>query len=48
MKVLIDMNLSPDWLAAFAASEIESLHWSNIGDPRAEDSEIIEYARDNN
>lgn len=47
MKVLIDMNLSPDWSAAFAASQIESVHWSEIGDPRAEDNEIIEYARKN-
>ena len=34
-------------MAAFSASAIESVHWSRIGDPRAEDSEIIEYARNN-
>ncbi len=47
MKILIDMNLSPDWTAAFAAAEIESIHWSTVGDPRAEDTEIVEYARTN-
>lgn len=47
MKFLIDMNLSPDWVAAFAAEGIEAVHWSAIGDPRAEDIEIIEYARSN-
>lgn len=47
MKILIDMNLSPDWTAAFAAAEIESIHWSTVGDPRAEDIEIVEYARTN-
>lgn len=47
MKVLIDMNLSPDWVAAFAAENIESVHWSTVGDPRAKDVEIIEYARSN-
>lgn len=47
MKILIDMNLSPDWTAAFAATEIESIHWSTVGDPRAEDIEIVEYARTN-
>ena len=41
------MNLSPDWVAAFATAGIESVHWSTIGDPRAEDTEIIEYARSN-
>lgn len=47
MKILIDMNLSPDWTAAFAAENIESVHWSAVGDPRAEDAEIMEYARAN-
>ena len=47
MKILIDMNLSPDWVAAFAAENIESVHWSTVGDPRAEDTEIMEYARAN-
>ncbi len=48
MKILIDMNLSPDWVAAFAANDIESVHWSTVGDPRAEDDEIMAYARANN
>jgi predicted nuclease of predicted toxin-antitoxin system len=47
MKILIDMNLSPDWVAALAAHNIESVHWSTVGDPRAEDTEIMEYARAN-
>ena len=47
MKILIDMNLSPDWTAAFAAENIESVHWSTIGEPRAEDTEIMDYARMN-
>ena len=47
MKILIDMNLSPDWVAAFAAESIESVHWSTVGDPRAEDTEIMGYARAN-
>lgn len=47
MKILIDMNLSPDWVAAFTAENIESVHWQTIGDPRAEDTEIMEYARAN-
>lgn len=45
MKILIDMNLSPDWVTAFAAKNIDSVHWSTIGNPRAEDTEIMEYAR---
>ncbi len=47
MKILIDMNLSPDWTAVFAVADIESVHWSTVGTPRAGDIEIIEYARAN-
>ena len=47
MKILIDMNLSPEWVKAFAASEIESVHWSTVGDPAAKDSTIMAYAQDN-
>jgi predicted nuclease of predicted toxin-antitoxin system len=46
MKILIDMNLSPDWVARFAASDIESVHWSTVGLPNAKDSEIMEFARE--
>jgi len=45
MRILIDMNLSPDWTAAFAAQGIEAVHWSSVGDPRAEDTEIMAYAQ---
>ena len=48
MKVLIDMNLSPDWAAAFAGHGIKSVHWSSVGDPRAEDEEIMAFARSGN
>jgi predicted nuclease of predicted toxin-antitoxin system len=47
MRILIDMNLSPDWVEAFAAENIESVHWSTVGDPRAEDEQIMQYARTN-
>jgi predicted nuclease of predicted toxin-antitoxin system len=47
MKILVDMNLSPDWVTAFAVQNIKSIHWSNVGDPKAQDREIIQYARTN-
>jgi predicted nuclease of predicted toxin-antitoxin system len=47
MKILIDMNLSPDWVAALAAENIESVHWSTVGDPRAEDTALMQWARTN-
>ena len=47
MKILIDMNLSPDWVKAFADENIEAVHWSTIGDLKAKDETIVEYARAN-
>ena len=47
MKILIDMNLSPDWTAVLEAENIEAAHWSGIGKPDALDEEIIRYAREN-
>jgi predicted nuclease of predicted toxin-antitoxin system len=36
MKILIDMNLSPDWVNYFAASGIEATHWSRVGSTQAQ------------
>lgn len=47
MKILIDMNLSPDWTAQLEAENIEAVHWSSIGKPNAPDEEIMTYAREN-
>jgi predicted nuclease of predicted toxin-antitoxin system len=47
MKILVDMNLSPEWTSVFAAQGWEAVHWSQIGDPRAPDRIIIEWARAN-
>ena len=46
MKLLVDMNLSPEWVATLQSEGIESVHWSEVGDPRAKDSEILRYARE--
>jgi predicted nuclease of predicted toxin-antitoxin system len=44
MKILIDMNLSPNWTPVFDAAGIESIHWSNVGKHDAPDNEIMKYA----
>jgi predicted nuclease of predicted toxin-antitoxin system len=48
MKILIDMNLSPSWVEFFQSSGIDSVHWSAIGEPNAEDIEIMQFAKINN
>ncbi|MDJ0673802.1 MAG: DUF5615 family PIN-like protein [Calothrix sp. MO_167.B42] len=41
MKILIDMNLSPDWVGVFERYNIEAIHWSTIGEPSAKDTVIM-------
>ena len=47
MKLLIDMNLSPLWVEFLAGAGFESTHWSQIGEPSAPDTEILDYASEN-
>lgn len=47
MKILLDMNLSPEWEDYFNRNNIEAIHWSKLGNPKARDSEIFKYAREN-
>lgn len=42
MKILIDMNLSPAWVDVLNQAGHEAIHWSNVGDPRAPDAQILE------
>jgi predicted nuclease of predicted toxin-antitoxin system len=45
VNILIDMNLSPEWTAVFTQAGWQSVHWSTVGDPRATDRVIMEFAR---
>lgn len=45
MKLLIDMNLSPEWVAVLQRHGFQSVHWSTVGNPRAPDAEILAWAR---
>jgi len=47
MKLLIDMNLSPNWVEVFKRHNWEALHWYSVGDPRATDRAIMDWARVN-
>lgn len=47
MKILIDLNLSPEWVEVLERYGWKAVHWSTIGDPRAEDSVLMDLARAN-
>jgi predicted nuclease of predicted toxin-antitoxin system len=41
MKFLVDMNLSPRWVAGLATAGWHALHWSEVGKINASDQEIL-------
>src|SRR5665647_1284961 len=46
MKLVVDVNLPPKWVEFLATRGIEAVHWSQVGDLRATDSTIMQWARD--
>lgn len=47
LRILVDMNLSPEWVAFFAAHGCDAIHWQTFGAEDALDDELIEGARAN-
>ena len=47
MKLLVDMNLSPRWIALLRDSGVDAVHWSVVGKINAPDAEIMAYAMTN-
>src|SRR5579871_837115 len=48
MKVLVDMNLSPEWATFLAEAGFEAIHWSSVGSRSATDVELMQWAAENN
>jgi len=46
MKLLIDMNLSPDWVDELQSYGWYAVHWSAVGAPAATDRTIMDWARE--
>jgi predicted nuclease of predicted toxin-antitoxin system len=47
MKILLDMNMSPQWVNALANRGISATHWSSVGAFDASDMEITNFAKEN-
>jgi predicted nuclease of predicted toxin-antitoxin system len=47
MKVLVDMNLSPDWARFLGEAGFEAVYWSKVGSKTATDSELMQWAAEN-
>ncbi len=47
MKIVIDMNLSPEWVSVLESAGYEAVHWSSVGDITALDRTIMAWAVSN-
>src|SRR5947209_8617871 len=44
IQVLVDMNLSPDWVPLLVREGWHAIHWSTVGAPDATDRTIMDWA----
>jgi predicted nuclease of predicted toxin-antitoxin system len=44
VQLVIDMNLSVEWVAELAKHGWPAVHWSTVGNPSAKDSEVMGWA----
>lgn len=44
VSLVVDMNLSVEWVDELTSHGWSAIHWSVIGDPRAEDTVIMAWA----
>lgn len=47
LKIVVDMNLSPEWVPVLEKAGWIAVHWSAVGDPRAPDQVIMDWAETN-
>jgi predicted nuclease of predicted toxin-antitoxin system len=43
-RLLVDMNLSTEWIPLLRAAGHWAVHWSEVGDPRAPDTALMQWA----
>lgn len=44
LRLVIDVNFSPDWAPTLTDAGFEAVHWAQIGDPSAPDREVMDWA----
>jgi predicted nuclease of predicted toxin-antitoxin system len=45
LAIVVDMNLSPEWIPLLYGAGWPTVHWSQIGDVRATDAAIMAWAQ---
>ncbi|PYR62942.1 MAG: hypothetical protein DMF88_26255, partial [Acidobacteria bacterium] len=46
IKLVVDVSLSPAWVDVFTKHGWSAIHWSTVGDPRAKDRMVMDWARE--
>jgi predicted nuclease of predicted toxin-antitoxin system len=44
IPIVVDMNLSSEWISLLQNAGWPAVHWSIVGDPRADDATIMAWA----
>ena len=44
LRIVLDMNLSVEWMPLLEQAGWKAVHWSVVGDPRANDATIMAWA----
>jgi predicted nuclease of predicted toxin-antitoxin system len=44
VRLIIDINLSPEWVPFLTEAGVIARHWAQVGDPTATDREIMAWA----
>ena len=44
LRIVVDMNLSVEWIPLLELAGWTAVHWSVVGDPRADDTTIMAWA----
>jgi len=46
LRIVVDMNLSVEWIPLLEQAGWKAVHWSTVGDPQADDAVIMTWAAD--
>ncbi len=44
VRLLLDMNVSAEWISELSLHGWDAIHWVTVGDPRADDATIMAWA----
>jgi len=46
VKLLLDMNMAPEWVTYLTAEGFDAIHWGAVGAPDSKDAVLMSWARE--